>query len=631
MLEVPGDDRCRDAIPYWHDRGVDMNLITIDFETFYGGDYTLTKMTTEDYVRAPQFEVILVAVKVNHGDTRWFSGTKEQTAKWLEQFDISNSAVLAHNMSFDGLILQHIFGLIPKMYFDTRLMAQAKYKPYTGSASLKACMLYAGLGMEKGDEVHNMFGRSRASLSKDELVKYAGYCCNDVDCTLALFDQLRLDYPRDELKVIDLTLRMYLEPVFELDAHVLATHLQEVRAKKEAVLQRVFSVCSKEDLMSNQKFAKLLEGFGVEPPMKTSPATGKPTYAFAKADAAWKDFVEEYESDELIGALAAARTGVKSTLEETRTERLLGMANTSKLLRVALLYYAAHTGRYGGTEKINLQNLPQPHKSKIRYALRAPAGSVVVGADLSQIEARLAAWLAGQHSLVGAFRDGIDVYSAFGSKLYGRTITKADKRERFLAKTAVLGLQYGMGPTKYIGTCRAQENIKVDLEEATKVVYIYRDTYSRIPDLWRTLDRALDVMAEPGGKMKLGPLVFTHQKVLLPNGMELVYPQLEKTDAGYQYVFGRELRSIWGGKLLENIIQALANLVIKAAMLNVYRDLNLRPALQVHDELDYIVPELDVTRVVTEMRKIMTAPPTWCPDAPIDVEINYGKNFGEVK
>lgn len=608
-----------------------MNLITIDFESFYGPDYTLSKMTTEDYVRDPRFEVILVSVQVGKGVPKWFSGTMKQTGEWLKQFDIPHNGLLAHNMSFDGLILQQRFGIIPAMYFDTRLMAQAKYKPYTGSASLKACMQYAGLGLEKGDEVANMFGRSRVSLSREELERYAGYCCNDTACTAALFAQLMLDYPRDELKVIDLTLRMYLEPQFELDTQVLAEHLQEVKSKKEAILQRVFSVCTQEDLMSNQKFAKLLQGFGVEPPMKTSPTTGKPTFAFAKADAAWKDFVEEHEDDELVAALCAARTGVKSTLEETRTQRLLTMGNTDPSLRVPLLYYAAHTGRYGGIEKINLQNLPQPHKSRIRFALRAPAGSMVVGADLSQIEARLAAWLANQTSLVNAFRTGVDVYAAFGTKLYGREITRADKRERFLAKTAVLGLQYGMGPVKYIGTCRAQENIKVDLEEATKVVYIYRDTYSLIPELWRTLDSMLDVMAEPGAQATLGPLVFLHQKVKLPNGMELVYPNLERTDGGYQYTFGRELRSIWGGKLLENIIQALANLVIKSCMLSIHRVLHLRPALQVHDELDYIIRKEQVEMFVVAARKIMTAPPTWCLTAPIDVEINFGKNFGEVK
>jgi DNA polymerase len=365
--------------------------------------------------------------------------------------------------------------------------------------------------------------------------------------------------------------------------------------------------------------------------MKTSPTTGKPTFAFAKTDAAWKDFVVEYENDDLISALCAARTGVKSTLEETRTTRLLEMGRTSPLLRVPLRYYAAHTGRYGGTEKINLQNLPQPHKSKIRYALRAPAGSVVLGADLSQIEPRLGAWLAGELALLHAFRTGADVYAQFGSRLYGRPITRADKRERFLAKTAVLGLQYGMGAIKYVGTCRAQENIKVDLGEATKVVGVYRDTYSHIPTLWRRLDDMLDIMATPGATAKLGPLTFRHESVELPNGMFLYYPHLENTPTGYQYLFGRELRSIWGGVLMENIIQALARIVVVTNMLNIRRKLGLRPALQVHDENDYIVPEADAERVMTALKAEMRVPPTWCADVPLDVEVHQGKSFGDCK
>jgi len=256
---------------------------------------------------------------------------------------------------------------------------------------------------------------------------------------------------------------------------------------------------------------------------------------------------------------------------------------------------------------------------------------MVVGADLAQIEARLAGWLAGQTSLVDAFRSGIDVYSAFGTKLYGRTITKADKRERFLAKTAVLGLQYGMGPDKYIGTCRAQENIKVDLQEATKVVYIYRDTYSRIPELWRTLDGALDVMAEPGCKMQIGPVVFKHREVVLPNGMSLVYPNLERTIEGYQYTFGRELRHIYGGKLLENITQALATLVIKANMLSIYTKLGTRPALQIHDEVVYIIQKQFLDNWIVGVQHIMATPPPWCLDAPLGVEINYGATLGDCK
>jgi DNA polymerase I-like protein with 3'-5' exonuclease and polymerase domains len=608
-----------------------MEIITLDFETFYGTDYTLSKLTTEDYVRSPKFDTMLVSVKVGKGYTKWFSGSVKQTGEWLRQFDIPGNALLCHHMAFDGLILQHHYGIIPKVYLDTRLMAQAKIKPWTGRASLKSCLEHANLGFKKGDDVQAMFNRPRQSLSKAELDQYASYCCNDTDATAALFQHLKINFPKDELAVIDLTLRMYLEPKFELDVNLLAEHLQEVIAKKAALMERVTTVVTQDVLMSNQKFAAALQTFGADPPMKTSPTTGKPTYAFAKTDAAWKDFVIEHESDDLISALCAARTGVKSTLEETRTTRLLAMGSTSLLLRVALLYYAAHTGRYGGAEKINLQNLPQPHKSKIRYCLRAPAGFVVMGADLSQIEPRLGAWLSGEAAILDAFRSGADIYGQFGSRLYGRPITRADKRERFLAKTAVLGLQYGMGAIKYVGTCRAQENIKVELGEATKVVGIYRDTYSRIPQLWRTLDDMLGIMSTPGACAKLGPLTFRHESVELPNGMFLYYLHLESTLEGYQYLFGRELRTIWGGKLMENIIQALANIVIKEYMLKIRRALGLRPALQVHDELVYIFGKEYIEPYSAEIRRIMTAPMSWCAEAPIDVEINYGNSFGDCK
>ena len=153
-----------------------MDIITLDFETFYGPGYTLSSMTTEDYVRDPRFDTMLVSVKFGKGYTKWFSGTVKQTGDWLRQFDIPNNALLCHNMSFDGLILQHHYGIVPKLYLDTRLMGQAIVKPWTGSASLKSCLEHENIGFKKGDDVVNMYGRPRASLSKQELEKYASYC-----------------------------------------------------------------------------------------------------------------------------------------------------------------------------------------------------------------------------------------------------------------------------------------------------------------------------------------------------------------------------------------------------------------------------------------------------------------------
>ena len=591
-------------------------------------------MNTEEYIRDPRFEVMLVSVKSKCHGTKWFSGTMQKTKTWLETFELHKHAVLAHHMAFDGLVLAHHFGIYPAMYLDTRLMAQAVIKPYTGSASLAACLKHVGAQLEigkKGDEVFKMIGRPRASLSHAELQAYALYCCNDTDTTYSLFTYLLDGYPREELRIIDLTLRMFLQPVLELDTILLATHLAEVQAKKEAALQKVLSTVSKDDLMSNQKFGEILKRLNVEPPMKTSLTTGKPTYAFAKNDIEWKTFAEEYEDDPVVGPILLARLSSKSTLEETRTQRLLDMGNRAWSLRVPLLYYAAHTGRYGGTEGINLQNLPQPHKSKIRFGLRAPTGHVVVGADLSQIEARITAVLAGQQNLVAAFREGRDVYSEFGSRLYGRVISRSDKRERFLAKTAVLGLQYGMGAAKFVATTRAMGDIKVALDESQRTVDTYRAAYPAIPRLWRALDDMIGLMVCGDATMKMPPVRFGHEFCELPSGMKLLYPQLEIGPDGPQYLFGRQVRNLWGGKLLENIVQALARTVIMEHMLTIQRELGCRPCLQVHDELDYVVRLDQVDMFEAAVRPIMIAPPTWMPELPLDVEIHHGKTFGDVK
>lgn len=608
-----------------------MKLVTLDFETYYDNEYSLRKMATEDYVIDPRFEVILVSVRAEGEGTKWFSGTKKQTAEWLAQFELGKQAVIAHNMRFDGLILEHHFATRPAMYMDTMLMANAVIKPHTGRVSLAKCLEYLHLGA-KGDEVHNMLGRHRQSLTRDELLKYARYCCNDVDTTYTLFRHLVEDFPRDELKIIDLSTRMYLEPRLELDGALLAEHLQAVKAKKEAALAAVLSQVSKDDLMSNKKFSDILERLGYTVPMKRSPTTGKMTPALAKNDAEFKDFAEEHEDDPVIGPMLQARLSTKSTLEETRSARLLGMATRQLPLRVPLVYYAAHTGRYGGSESINLQNLPQPHKSKIRFALRAPKGSVVLGADLSQIEARCSAVVAGQRNLVEAFRAGRDVYAEFGTALYGRPITRADKRERFLSKTAVLGLQYGMGAKKFIVTARTGE-VKVDISEAQKIVDTYRTTYSRVPSFWYELERALNQMCN-GAKGHIGDLIhYSRFRVETPAGMPLEYASLEPDpdNGGFAYTYGSAVRRMWGGKLFENLIQKMARDIVMANMLRIRSELGLSPVLQVHDELDYVVPEREAETTAAAIHKIMTAPPSWMPGLPVDVEIHWGATFGDVK
>lgn len=416
-----------------------MNIITIDFETYYDKAFSLSKITTEEYVRSDMFEVIGVAVAVNDADPVWFSGTHDETKQWLSKFDWANSFALAHNMQFDGSIMSWLFDIKPKGWLDTLCMARAIHGVDAGG-SLKALAERYQLG-EKGTEVINALGKRRYDFTDEDLERYGAYCRNDVVLTRTLFHVLMMpglgkNFPTKELKVIDLTLRMFLEPTLELSLPLLEAHLENVKDKKAKLL--VAAEADKESLMSNDKFAELLKQLGVLPPVKVSARTGKDAWAFAKTDEEFKALLEH--PDPRVQILVSARLGNKTTLEETRTQRFIDISLRGKL-PVPIKYYAAHTGRWGGDDKINLQNLPSRgnNAGRLKASILPPEGYVIIDCDSSQIEARTVAWLAGQTDLVEAFDRGEDVYKIMASSIYGKDVSEITKEQRFVGKTVVLG------------------------------------------------------------------------------------------------------------------------------------------------------------------------------------------------
>ena len=261
-----------------------MDLITLDFETFYNKEYSLKKLTTEEYVRDPRFEVLGVAIKVNNRITEWASGTQEQLKTFLQRHDWNNAMVLAHNTMFDGAILSWVFDIKPRAYTDTVCIARA-VNGVEESVSLKALSEKYGVG-KKGDEIQNTLDKHRQDFTDEELERLGDYAVNDVDLTYDLFTIMAKGFPKKELKLIDLSLRMFVEPVLDLDLDLLEDHLSNTRQRKEELLMDARA--SKEDLMSNDKFAKLRAAYNVSPPKKLSPTTGKETWAFAKSDEGFK-------------------------------------------------------------------------------------------------------------------------------------------------------------------------------------------------------------------------------------------------------------------------------------------------------------------------------------------------------
>ncbi len=606
-----------------------MDLITVDFETYYSKDFSLSKMTTEEYIRSPYFQVIGVGVKVNNGGTEWASGTHEQLKEYLNEFDWDNAMVLAHNTMFDGAILSWIFDVHPRVYADTLCMGRAIHGVEVGG-SLKALAERYKIG-EKGTEVVNAMGLRLEDFPEDQLDRYGDYCVNDVELTYKLFTIMGKNFPKQELKLIDLTLRMFIEPVLELDLGLLEMHLEDVKDRKEKLLTQ--AGVDKSELMSNPKFAGLLTSLGVTPPTKISPTTGKETFAFAKSDEAFKALAE-HEND-TVQSLVAARLGTKSTLEETRTQRFIDIAKRGKL-PVPVRYYAAHTGRWGGDDKINLQNLPSrgPNAKKLKSSIVAPDGHMIIDADSAQIEARVLAWLAGQDDLVDAFAKGEDVYIKMASKIYGKPEDQIEKQERFVGKTTILGAGYGMGAVKF------KDQLKVfgtdmELDEARRVISIYRQANDKISQLWRDAQTMLTHLSR-GDAFNFGrdgvlTVVPAATAIRLPSNLLMRYDDLraEQTDKGYQYDYKtrRGRNYIYGGKVVENVCQAIARCIIGEQMLKISKRYNV--VLTVHDSIACCIPESEVAEAQGYIEQCMRWTPDWAEGLPINCESGVGKSYGE--
>lgn len=623
-------------------------FITLDFETFYDSKIKLgfKHQTTEEYIRDKRFEVIGVGVKFDGGETKWVTGTKDEITKYLSTLPWDDSTVLCHNMLFDGAILSWIYGIKPKALRDTLCMARALHGVDVGG-SLASLALRYGIGV-KGDEVVAAEGKRRSDFTKEELDQYGRYCVNDVDLTYNLWKLLAENFPQKELDLIDMTIRMFTEPVLTVDDQMLEDRLDILAFDRLLMYRRVaekIQVASPEEvpkkLHSNKQFGELLKSmFDIDPPMKISPVTGKPTLALAKKDEGFLALLE-HENEE-VQMLCAVRLETKSTLEETRCQRFLDVAKRNRgRIPIPLKYYGAHTGRWSGTDKVNFQNLPSRDKKKktLKNAICPPDGYMVINCDSSQIEARILAWLAGQDDVVEQFANGEDVYSIFASEVYNMPITKANPEERFVGKTCILGLGYGTGALKLQHTLATAQpiSVKIDEEESKRIVNIYRNKNKQIVKLWREGDKMLEGLYTWSDESSAfdygehGVVKVDKTGIRLPNGLYIRYPELEKkTDEGkthYVYKSRRGEIPLWGGSIVENVVQALARIVVGEQMLAIQQ--RYRVVLTVHDAAVCVVPEAEQNEALAYIIECMSTPPAWGKDLPITCEAKVAHSYGE--
>jgi DNA polymerase len=567
--------------------------------------------------------------------------------------------------------MEWVYAVHPAFIFDTLSMARALRGVEVGNSLAK---LAGDFGLPpKGDAVYSTNGLVELTDKIEE--ELAAYCAHDVFLCEQIFGRLIRDYPSKELRLIDMTLKMYTRPVLQLDPNMLTDAILDEKEKREALLQKLG--VDETALASNPQFAALLEKLNVVPPTKVSKTTGKQTLALAKNDALFQTLLNSERED--VALLCEARLRVKSTTERTRAQRFLDISKRGAL-PVPLSYYGAQTGRWTASKgsAINMQNLKRG--SFLRKAIMAPEGHQLVVGDLSQIEPRVLAWLSDYTDMLGIFSAGGDPYAAFGAQMFNIPgLSKESHPDlRQSAKSALLGCGYGLGwasfasqlttgflgapPVRYeadfarqLGvskkkaieflswqdteaklrdiphTCSLYE-LAMHAVASKRIIDIYRATAYPVVGFWQMCERQIESALYYGKDYTYKCLTFRKGRIELPNGMSLHYPNLrrEKDEKGRdQWVYGADATKLYAGKVTNNVTQALARIVMTDGMLRVSKRYFI--AGTVHDELIAVVPDAEVEEAKTWVLAQMTMEPSYMQGIPLSADGGAHRRYGLAK
>lgn len=650
------------------------NPIVIDFETYYDKEYSLKKITTEKYIRCDEFECIGVSIKVADADVKFYKA--EHGLHIIKELirAYPKSPFVSHNNMFDMGILGLRYDIHPPIMVDTVVMAQlCGFDRVAGGGSLykmgKQLEKMGLVNIQKGTTVQDMCSVHLADMTEKQWADYAEYCKTDTQICYDLYMYMINSMPIDELIMADITTKMWTKPMIDVDVPLLEDYAEHLATSRDDMLSEIAKPLGFSDndellssLRSSKKFKTLLESLGVEVPLKWSEKQEKYIPALSKTD---QDFLDLQEHDDpRVRALVETKLGVMSSMEQTRTATFLDVASRG-LMPVPLRYAAAHTGRYGGADKLNFQNLSKRTKEPVlRRSLKPKNGYVWVAADSSQIEARLNAYQAGQQDVVDVFLSGKDPYIHMAVSVYGDTYeqiyqgakgvnaTNEGKTKRNVGKALVLGCGYGAGSDKF-AELLVQQGLDEVADESPKLVNTYRATNRFIVQFWRICDRVLDTLYT-GGTMSFGGendnLYFadgsskfhsvTIPSIRLPNGTYIFYQNLRKEadekDGRINYVYdqykhGRLVpKRIWGSALCENLTQALAFAILKWQAIEINKA-GIPINLNVHDEWASVVPRQQAAQVAMIYYQCMKRVPDYIPQGLLDCEVDVGLNYADLK
>jgi hypothetical protein len=624
-----------------------MNPVVIDYESFYSDDYTLSKMTTENYIRDPRFEAHGAAIKwsPNH-NAKWYD--EKELRYVLAEHDWTDSFVICHHHQFDGLILSHHYGVQPRLAGCTLSMARLMLGNHIG-VSLDSVRQHFGIPLKKTP--YNLFkGKHWHEMTPDVQQQVADGCCDEVESIWKIFCILAKEFPAEEYEVIDTVMRMFTQPVLRADIDLLGKIWERERDQK-ADRMRALSI-NEAELQSADKFVALLEAEGVEIEYKTG--KNGPIPAIAKNDDFMRNLLED-ENDRIRG-LAEARIGAKSTGMQTRAETLGWMASRGPLC-VYLRYAGAGTLRVSGGDGANWLNFKRA--SDLRRSILAPEGYLLAPIDSSQIECRVLHYLAGgpDEPVIQQFRQGKDVYIPVASRFYEEEIYKPEQGDprydemvakRGMGKQGRLMCGYGAAGKQFKATAKAGlygPPVEISLEDANKFVAMYRKDNPSIcaknTGYWAQAGRMLARLAG-GDEMQWGPLTVKDHKLILPSGIAMLYDTLEyhhpdETEEVREFEMGGYWRvktrhgwkKMWGSKLVQNICEGVSRVIVSQAMVRITR-MGYRVLNWPYDELLVPIPkdgqeQWHVERCVAEMKREVP----WLPGLPLDCEVHIGERYSK--
>lgn len=592
-----------------------MNIF-LDFETAFDREYSLRKMSTIEYVRDPRFKILGCAIAIDNEPAEWFG--PHEFDKWIECYYYVGATIICHNAYFDGLILSERLGIKPRAWGCTLSMARALL-PIE-----KRDLANVGRVLGLGGKVDGYL-TSGATEADDKLIEGA---LRDVDLCRQIYNRLVKFMPQSELDLISLTIQCGVESRIQLNKELLEESLAElIQEREQAILASGYP---EPELVSNQKFAGLLNSLNVVIPTKISATTGEETDAFSKNDPEFQALMADYPE---FRHLWEGRLAAKSNIQIRRTEKLLRIANLKPTMGMPLNYWGAkNTGRWSGADGLNVQNLPK--KGHIREAFHAPKGWKIIAPDSNKIELRVNLWFSGQMDMLEAAAHG-DIYRKEAAGQFHIPEAEVDYNQRQFGKVIQLGLGFGMGWTKFRNTCASgpmgMDPILLSPEDAQATVNGYRGRHHKVKNSWYFLHDRLPEMMRDNCHIEHRCVTFVKNGIVLPGGMTLQYPGLHPMDDS-DWVYGlypddKKNTHIYGGKIQENCVQALARKIIADQMLEIARD--LRVVSMTHDEIICLVPEAEAEDALAHAIAIMSTSPDWAPDLPLGAEGDIADTYGK--